>query len=69
MDEVSNHRNYIGGQWKAPSGGTYYPSRNPADQNDLIGDFPLSAKEDVDEAVEQAHGAFGTWSRMPRHAF
>jgi acyl-CoA reductase-like NAD-dependent aldehyde dehydrogenase len=64
MGKVRNYRNYIGGKWKAPENGAYYPSYNPADENDVIGNFPLSAKDDVEEAVKQAHSAFGTWSRM-----
>jgi aldehyde dehydrogenase (NAD+) len=31
----------------------------------VIGEYPLSAKEDVDKAVAGSHAAFKSWSRMP----
>lgn len=64
MTEKMNYKNYIGGVWKAPQKGAYYPNHNPADESDLIGNFPLSTEVDANEAVKSAHEAFGTWSRM-----
>ena len=58
-------KNFIGGQWVAPSTGRYFPNRNPADTNDLIGRFPDSAKADVDAAVVSARAGFEQWSRVP----
>ncbi len=62
--EVKNYMNFIGGTWKAPRSGAYYPNLNPADNADVIGNFPLSTEEDADEAVQCAHDAFANWSRL-----
>jgi len=56
--------NFIGGAWKAPRSGAYYPNINPADDKDIIGNFPLSTREDADEAVKCAHDAFASWSKL-----
>jgi acyl-CoA reductase-like NAD-dependent aldehyde dehydrogenase len=64
MSEVRTFCNFIEGEWQAPRSGAYYPDYNPADDKDLIGNFPLSTKEDVDEAVQSAHKAFVSWSKM-----
>ncbi len=58
-------KNFIGGQWVAPSTGRYFQNRNPADTTDLIGRFPESAKADVDQAVRSARNGFAQWSRTP----
>jgi len=64
MSEVTKYGNFIGGKWKAPASGAYYADRNPADEEDVIGEFPLSSKDDANEAIACAHEAFGSWSRM-----
>ena len=64
MGEGKTYLNFIDGQWTAPRSRQYYRNFNPADDRDLIGEFPLSAPEDVDAAVKSAHRAFGGWRRM-----
>lgn len=64
MSEMTKYKNFIAGQWKAPRREEYYPDINPADWNDIVGYFPLSTKDDVDEAVSAAHAAFRGWSRL-----
>ena len=45
---TTNYKNLINGEWKPAKSGNYFENRNPADWNeDLIGSFPLSEKEDV----------------------
>jgi aldehyde dehydrogenase (NAD+) len=61
-------KNFIAGEWVAPSTGRYLPNRNPADTTDLIGRFPDSAKADVDAAVKSARAGFELWSRTPAPA-
>lgn len=58
-------KNFIGGQWVAPSTGRYFQNRNPADTTDLIGRFPESGKADIDAAVKSAQAGFERWSRTP----
>jgi aldehyde dehydrogenase (NAD+) len=60
-----NFKNFIGGEWVAPSTGAYFENRNPADRNDLIGCFPRSGPDDVSRAVESARRGFAQWSRTP----
>lgn len=56
--------NYIDGQWKEPSGGEYTENRNPHNQAEVLGEFPLSTAEDVQEAVAAAKNAFLSWKRL-----
>jgi aldehyde dehydrogenase (NAD+) len=60
-----NFRNFIAGEWVAPSTGAYFENRNPADRNDLIGCFPRSGPDDVERAVASARRGFVQWSRTP----
>ncbi len=64
MAEPQKFENFINGQWKEPQGGKHYPDINPADYSDIVGYFPLSTKNDVDEAIQAAHIAFKSWSHM-----
>ena len=61
-------KNFIGGSWVAPSTGTHFENRNPADTGDLIGRFPDSGSHDVDAAVRSAARGFKLWSRTPAPA-
>ena len=65
---TSTYKNFIGGQWVAPSTGTYFENRNPADQSDLIGRFPASGAADIDAAVASARRGFERWKRTPAPA-
>src|SRR5712671_5103072 len=62
------YQNFIAGQWSAPAGGAYFENRNPADTNDLIGNFPLSTAADVDRAVASAKRGFEQWRKTPAPA-
>lgn len=61
---LPQYQNYIGGQWKKPSTGAYFKNINPADHEDVIGEYPLSTEADVEEAVQEAHQAFHGWRRL-----
>jgi aldehyde dehydrogenase (NAD+) len=61
---MATYQNFIDGKWVAPSTGKYYQNSNPANRDDIIGEYPLSAKADVDAAVDGCQKAFKTWSRM-----
>jgi aldehyde dehydrogenase (NAD+) len=61
-------KNLIGGRRVAPSTGTYFENRNPANTRDLIGTFPDSGPEDIDAAVRAAEDGFRLWSRVPAPA-
>ena len=57
-------RNYIGGQWEAPSSTRTIPVTNPA-TGEVIAQAPLSSREDVDKAVRAAADALPAWRRTP----
>jgi aldehyde dehydrogenase (NAD+) len=60
-----NFKNFIAGEWVAPSTGEYFENRNPADWNDLIGCFPRSGPADMLRAIESAQRGFAAWSKTP----
>ena len=60
-----NFKNFIAGEWVAPSTGAYFENRNPADRTDLIGCFPRSGLEDAQRAVDSARRGFALWSKTP----
>ena len=54
MAERDTFLNYIGGNWVAASTGSVSQSSNPADLNDVIGEFQASSAADVESAVAVA---------------
>ena len=59
------HQNLIAGEWVEPASGKYFENRNPADRNDLIGEWPRSNKKDLERAVESAKRGFAIWKNTP----
>jgi aldehyde dehydrogenase (NAD+) len=57
---------FIGGTFRAPSTGEYFPSINPATAQPLI-EVAQAGAADVDAAVAAARAAFSTWSATPGH--
>src|SRR5687768_489116 len=62
---ADEHRNYVGGKWVSAASGQTFPSRNPANRDEVLGSFPRSAAEDVDRAVRAAGEAYEGWMRTP----
>jgi alpha-ketoglutaric semialdehyde dehydrogenase len=58
-------QNYIGGSWVATQSGRTFENRNPANRDDLIGEFQDSTAEDVDTAIAAASRAYETWRLVP----
>ncbi|CUS97949.1 aldehyde dehydrogenase (NAD+) [Candidatus Kryptobacter tengchongensis] len=63
MSEV--FKNYINGKWVDAKSGRTFENRNPANWDDLIGVFPKSGPEDVEEAVKAARKAYQSWRLVP----
>jgi acyl-CoA reductase-like NAD-dependent aldehyde dehydrogenase len=63
--QKTRHKNLIGGKWTAARNGKIFENRNPADTGDLVGTFPASGAQDVDEAVNAAKQAFQSWRLVP----
>ncbi len=59
------YKNWIGGKWLAAQSDQTFQSTNPADPDDVLGEFPASDQRDVEAAVAAADRAFPAWSRVP----
>src|ERR1700731_1876286 len=59
------HKNFINGEWVEARTGRSFENRNPANPAELIGIFPSSTKEDVDDAVASAKAALQKWRLFP----
>src|SRR5512136_1066616 len=58
-------KNYIDGKWVDSKSGETFPSINPANRDEVIGIVSKSGREDVDQAVKAARGAYEGWRLMP----
>jgi len=59
------YKNYVDGEWVESTGKKTYPLYHVARKDQLLGYFPDSREEDVELAVQAAHRAFQTWSKLP----
>ena len=57
--------NIINGQLKSSSDGSRFTSKNPAILVDELGDFPLSTRDDIHEAIASARTALTDWAATP----
>jgi aldehyde dehydrogenase (NAD+) len=60
-----SYQNLIGGEWVAARSGKTLQNINPANREDVIGEFAASGAEDVDAAVAAAKKAFASWRLVP----
>jgi alpha-ketoglutaric semialdehyde dehydrogenase len=58
-------QNYIDGSWVGTRSGRTFENRNPANCDDLIGEFQDSTADDVDAAIAAAARAYETWRLVP----
>ena len=59
------YKNLIGGEWVESRSGQTFENQNPANVKDVVGIFPRSNKDDVNEAVQAAAKAFERWRLTP----
>ena len=62
---MSVYKNLIGGQWVDAHSGERFQNLNPANNKDVIGEFPRSGAEDVADAVAAAKAAYTSWRLTP----
>lgn len=62
---MKKYQNFINGKWVDAKSGQTFENRNPARWSEVIGTFPKSSKEDVEEAVKAARAAFEKWRLVP----
>ncbi len=58
-------KNYIDGKWVDSRSGETFRSINPANKNEVVGIVSRSSREDVDQAVRAARGAYEGWRLTP----
>lgn len=59
------YQNYINGKWTDSGSGEFFENRNPADFDDVIGEFPKSNVQDVESAIIAAKKAYDIWRLVP----
>jgi len=62
---MEKFKNFINGKWVDALSGKTFQNINPANHDDIIGEFALSDKADVDAAVKAAKEAFKSWKLVP----
>src|SRR5947199_710148 len=59
------YKNLIAGEWIESRSGQTFENQNPANFKDVVGIFPRSNKDDVNDAVSAAKNAFESWRATP----
>jgi acyl-CoA reductase-like NAD-dependent aldehyde dehydrogenase len=62
---MERYGNLIGGERVGASDGATFEDRNPARQDEVLGVFAASTREDVGDAVVAAEEAFAPWAGTP----
>ena len=58
-------KNYINGEWVPAKSGKTFQNISPANKDDVIGEFPMSEQEDVNEVAKVAREAYKKWRLVP----
>ncbi|MDR1936597.1 MAG: aldehyde dehydrogenase family protein [Candidatus Accumulibacter sp.] len=67
-ESVQTHRNYIGGEWRDASDGSFDAHHNPARISEVTGHYPRSTNDDVRAAVDAAEAAYPAWRELTVYA-
>ncbi|MDI6804305.1 MAG: aldehyde dehydrogenase family protein [Bacteroidota bacterium] len=62
---AKKYQNFINGKWSDAKSGKTFENRNPANWDEVVGTFPKSSIEEVNEAVAAAKAAFEKWRLVP----
>jgi acyl-CoA reductase-like NAD-dependent aldehyde dehydrogenase len=62
---TKTYKNLIGGKWVSADSGKTFLNLNPANVDDVVGEFPASGEADVDRAVKAARAAYPRWRLVP----
>jgi len=62
---VERYKMYINGEWVDSESGEIFERVNPADPDEIIGEFQKGNENDVKKAVDAAEQALENWSEMP----
>src|SRR5208283_3916677 len=62
---VSKYQLFINGEWVGSESGETFTRVNPADPNEVIGNFQKGNAIDTEKAIDSAERAFDSWSDTP----
>ena len=62
---MKRYRNYVNGEWRDTTTGRHAPNVNPANTDDVLGELPLSSREEAEEAIAAAQAAQTGWADTP----
>jgi acyl-CoA reductase-like NAD-dependent aldehyde dehydrogenase len=62
---TSTFKVFINGEWVNSESGETYQRVNPANPEEILGEFQKGTLEDAKKAVEAAYTAFESWSVNP----
>lgn len=62
---MKTYRNFIGGEWVTSASSKRIPNINPADSTDVLGETPMSTRDEAAAACAVAADAFREWRRVP----
>src|SRR4029434_4353728 len=61
---MKRYLNWIGGELVPAQSGRTFQTYNPANTNEVFGEYPQSAQADVSNAIAAAKGAFPSWCAL-----
>jgi aldehyde dehydrogenase (NAD+) len=64
QQQMRTYQNFIGGEWSGAISGRTCQTHNPADSRETVAEYPLSGREDAQQAVTAAAAALPQWSAM-----
>ncbi|HLN89670.1 MAG TPA: aldehyde dehydrogenase family protein, partial [Candidatus Binatia bacterium] len=59
------HKLFIDGNWEESASGETYSRVNPANPDEVLGEYQKGNAEDASKATDAAEDAFATWSDVP----
>jgi alpha-ketoglutaric semialdehyde dehydrogenase len=62
---MPTYHNFIDGAWAASVSGQLFDDRNPANADEVIGEFQKSTRQDADAAIDAARRAYQQWRLVP----
>jgi acyl-CoA reductase-like NAD-dependent aldehyde dehydrogenase len=62
---VSEYKLFINGEWVPSESRETYTRVNPADPDEILGEFQKGNADDAEKAIEAAQSAFETWAETP----
>src|SRR5690349_9634148 len=63
--EMKRYQLFIDGEWRDPISNEWVPNVNPANTQDVIGEFAFAGADDINLAAEAAAQAFPGWRSTP----